>query len=94
MLTMTERLMRKNCCGEMDSNEVMLSRGYDSLADMHYCVFSGGLNGRDLVQLHKGNLPRDFDSQSSELTPKAPRRRLIKSARSPRAANADFFCWQ
>src|SRR6266404_7674850 len=38
------------------------------LADMHYSVFSGGLDGLDLVQLHKGNLVRGFDSQSSELT--------------------------
>ena len=38
------------------------------LADMHYSVFSGGLDGLDLVQLHKGNLARGFDGQSSELT--------------------------
>src|SRR4029078_6392779 len=38
------------------------------LADMHYSVFSGGLDGLDLVQLHKRNLVRGFDSQSSELT--------------------------
>lgn len=38
------------------------------LADMHYHVFSGGLDGLDLVQLYEGNLARGFDRQSSELT--------------------------
>jgi hypothetical protein len=36
--------------------------------DMHYSVFSGGLDSLDLVQLKKGNLAGRFDSQSSELT--------------------------
>src|SRR5437762_5670369 len=44
------------------------------LADMHDSVFSGGLDGLDLVQLHKGNFARGFDSQSSE--PSCGRRRL------------------
>src|SRR6185369_13166471 len=57
--------------------------------DVHYSVFSGGLNGLDLVQLHKGNLVRGFDRQSSELT--CRRRRLTQEREKPAGGNASVF---
>src|SRR5437879_188278 len=59
------------------------------LADMHYSVFSGGLDGLDLVHLHKGNLAWGFDSQSSELTCRC--RRLTQEREKPAGGDAGLF---
>ena len=59
------------------------------LADMDYSVFSGGLDGLDLVQLHKGNLARGFDSQSSELT--CSGRSLTQEREKPAGGNAGLL---
>src|SRR5437879_10954939 len=57
--------------------------------DMHDSVFSCGLDGLDLVQLHKRNLAWGFDSQSSELTCRC--RRLTQEREKATGGNAGLF---